>query len=364
MRVGFLCAEYPTVARRYGGIGTATQTLARALAATPHHDATVYVCGDREGQEFDRGVRVHLMRCEQPWPDMRRLQATLRQALAAGEVDLVESPECEAHCLPGGPGTVVRMNGGHHFSCATVRQRRRWRRLFLEQYGIRRAAGLCAVSHFAARTTREAMRLGRRTIDVLPNAIDTRCFRPKPESVQPGRIVFVGSLVEKKGIFDLLNVFPSVRAEFSAAQLLIVGAAPDAEARRRVEALAGEGVQILGPQPRERVAELMAGAQVCVFPSHMETQGIVLAEAQACGRPVIGTDAGPGPEVIGPDGQNGWLVPVADSATLARLICHALRSPQLCDEMGTRAHEWATDRFSLYARLGANLAFWEQHRRR
>lgn len=344
----------------HGGIGSGTQTLAQALVAHGH-DATVFVLSDGMRTEFDGGVRVQHVVRRAPLDQVRTSQQHLRGLLQSGELSFVEAPECEAHLLPGGPGTAVRFQGGHHFWCATLSQKRRWRRLLLEQYAVRRAGALCAVSRFAANQTRRSMHLGKREIDILANPVDTQLFQPDAGQVVPGRVVFVGSLVPKKGIFELLAAFRTVSQQLPGAELVILG---DGAAKDEVHAAAAgsANVSFLGAVGRAAVAREMARAQVCVFPSYMETQGIVLAEAMACGRPVIASARGPGTEVVGPDGQNGWLVDPRDRGAIAHAICTALGDLVRCNQMGELAREWAIERYSRFACLGANVAFWERNR--
>ena len=108
---------------------------------------------------------------------------------------------------------------------------------------------------------------------------------------------------------------------------------------------------------------MMASAHVCVFPSHMETQGIVILEAMACGRPVVATSRGPGPEVLGPDGECGLLVNPTDPVDIAEKICRVLDDADMAERMGARGRQRALEHFSLPPCLGRNIAFYDRQLR-
>jgi glycosyltransferase involved in cell wall biosynthesis len=363
--VGFLCSEYPTLQPQHGGIGSFVQTMAHALVDNGHR-ATVYGFGESETQSDDRGVRVLTVRRQGLWPSVRAMQRRISHDLTTNAIDIAESAESEAHCLPRNRGTVVRFHGSHHFWCATLPQPRRYGRLMLEQLAIRRARGLCAVSRFAAEVTRRSMHLGQRAIEVLSNPVDTQLFRPQPESVVAGRVFFAGSITEKKGVRELCASMDRVRRCHPGAELHLVGRdvplKTGGSLRETIErALSPEmraSIRFLGPRSRTEVSRLMASAHLCVFPSHMETQGIVILEAMACGRPVIAPRRGPGPEVLGPDGECGFLVDPSDSGDIAEKICRVLGDAGLAESQGERGRRRAVADFSLPVCLNHNIDFY------
>ncbi len=369
LSIGFVCSEYPAFLPQHGGIGSFVQTLSRALVQAGHR-ATVYGFGEGDGRSDDNGVHLHMVRRQDPWPSMRTMQACIKQALVTGAIDVAESAEAEGHCLPGWPGTIVRLHGGHHFWCATLPQPKRYKRLLLEQIAVRRADGLCAVSQFAADVTRRTMHLGRRPIEVLSNPVDTDAFTPSPGSVVPGSVLFVGAITEKKGVRELCASMELVLQRHPGARLSLVGRdIPRAhgvgplreEIERSLAPAVRSSIHFLGARPRSEVSRLMASAHVCVFPSHMETQGIVLLEAMASGRPVVASLRGPGAEVLGPDGECGFLANPADPADIAARICRVLDDDAAASRMGERGRQRALEHFSLPTCLSRNVTFYRHH---
>jgi glycosyltransferase involved in cell wall biosynthesis len=363
-----LCSEYPSFQPQHGGIGSFVQTLARALVDSGHR-ATVFGFGERDEDSTDAGVQLRLIRRRGGLTSVRIMQSRLHRALIAGEIDVAESAESEAHCLPGGKRTVVRFHGSHHFWCATLDQPKRYGRLLLEQFAVRRAWGLCAVSQFAADVTRQSMRLGTRPIEVLSNPVDTTVFVPRPGTVAAGSILFVGSIMEKKGVRALCASMEHVLRRHPDARLSLAGrdiAGPHGETTLREDIgrglsdRVGSAIRFLGARHRGDVSALMASAHVCVFPSRMETQGLVILEAMSCGRPVVVTSRGPGPEVLGPDGDCGLLVDPTDPIDIADKLCRILEDAAGAERMGEHGRRRAVEHFSVPICLERNVTFYRR----
>ncbi len=369
MKIGYICSEYPALCEEFGGIGTVTRTLAHELARCGC-DTIIYAVSDRALSIADGPVRVISVERDGVIQTIRTLRSRIRADLQTGVVDVVEAPECESHVLPGGLGSVVRMHGSHHFWCRTLEQRVRPARLLLEQFGIRRAAGLCAVSSFAADETRVAMGLGEREIEVIYSPVNTDFFAPIDDPVCSNRIVFVGSVVEKKGIRELCRAMQHVVKQHPKASLVVVGRdCPSTSGRGtfreeivgELGSAARECISFIGPAPTNTVRDFMASAAICAFPSYMETQGMVICEAMACGRPVITSRNGPGQEVIGVDGECGWTVDPKDPDDIARRLCSLLASPDLRTDMGKKGRQRAVDHFSIDVSVKKNKAFYHRH---
>jgi glycosyltransferase involved in cell wall biosynthesis len=194
-------------------------------------------------------------------------------------------------------------------------------------------------------------------------------FAPNPGTVVPGSVLFVGAITEKKGVRELCAGMDLVLQRHPGARLSLVGrdiprpgGVPLREDIERTLAPAmRSSIHFLGPRPRSEVSRLMASAHVCVFPSHMETQGIVLLEAMACGRPVVASRRGPGAEVLGPDGECGFLADPADPADIAARICRVLDDGEAAGRMGQRGRQRALEQFSLPTCLSRNVTFYRQH---
>lgn len=174
-----------------------------------------------------------------------------------------------------------------------------------------------------------------------------RIVRPRPERVE--RVLFFGRLAREKGIVDAVEALSRIAGDHPALHLRILGSGNvehvRALARRRgVDAR----VEILPHQGDDGLLAELAQAQVALLPSHSESFGLSIAEAQAAGLPVVAYSAGSVPEVV-EDGRTAWLAPLGDVEALARALAGAVRDPEECFVRGLRGRE-----------RGARLFRWER----
>lgn len=372
LHVVFLCGEYPPAAP--GGVGTFTQTLGRALVDAGHR-VTVVGFERRAAVRFDddRGVTVHRLPVGKiapraPW-HARRLQRHLRELHGSAPIDVVEGAE-GSHALAPGQGRrdpwirLIRMHGGHHFfALAAGRAPAPWRS-YLEKHSFRVAHRLCAVSHYVADQTRETLHLGNRPIEILPNPIDTRLIAPDAQDTTRGRVTFAGSLVEKKGVRQLVQAVPQVAQRVPEFHLEVYGRDTRTQGRSFRELLENllppehrSRVTFHGPVEREELIEALRTAEVLTYPSHMEAMPLAWLEGMALGKAVLASRTGPGPEVI-EHGVHGLLCDPYDPSSIAAGLIELLEDEQLRSRLGAAARRRVERHFSLETLLERNIAYY------
>ncbi len=204
-------------------------------------------------------------------------------------------------------------------------------------------------------------------IEVIPHGIDLDRFRPGA-SPEPGRILFVGRLVELKGLHHLIEAAARIRDFFPQLHLRVVGDGPE---RPIFEALAqkklGAACTFLGALPHDAVRDEMQKAYVFCMPSlsmpngEAESFGMVFLEAQACGVPVVGYAVGGIPEVVLHE-ETGFLAQDRDISALTSYLKTLLENDDLRKAMGQAGRAWVEARFdrrfqntvleNLYRRIG------------
>jgi glycosyltransferase involved in cell wall biosynthesis len=176
--------------------------------------------------------------------------------------------------------------------------------------------------------------------EVLPAVgVDTDTFRPCPDKPVKRSFVagYVGRLVPEKGLHTLLEAMARLESVF---ELRFVGGGregPDLQAQCRALGL-GDRVQFVPPMPPAQVAAYLCELDALVLPSlttpvWKEQFGRVLTEAMACGVPVVGSDSGAIPEVIG---EAGLIFPEGDAAALADCLSRLMGAPALRHELAQR----------------------------
>lgn len=148
--------------------------------------------------------------------------------------------------------------------------------------------------------------------------------------------LYVGRLWNGKGIADLLEAFRRVRAENPDVSLLIAGDGQDAdELKGRAAGIAG--IRWVGfVQPTE-LPDLYAAADVLVFPTLGDPNGLVVEEAMAAGLPVISTSAAGDIRSRLPDGRAGYVVSPGAPAELAARMHELADDPDLRMRLGEEA---------------------------
>ncbi|MCI3919940.1 glycosyltransferase family 4 protein [Paenibacillus sp. TRM 82003] len=179
-------------------------------------------------------------------------------------------------------------------------------------------------------------------------------------------LLYVGRLIEKKGIHHLLQAMPGIIERHPDALLIIVGGAAygvDAVTPyvRRLHAMGGampNHVRFIQFVPHDQVHRWYTIADIALVPSFAEEAfGLVNVEAMASGVPVVATDAGGMKELI-VDGETGFFVPSSNIAAGIRdRVDLLLSQPELARAMGEASLRRVESMFT-WGHTAARLAGW------
>ncbi|MEW5795488.1 MAG: N-acetyl-alpha-D-glucosaminyl L-malate synthase BshA [Candidatus Zixiibacteriota bacterium] len=221
----------------------------------------------------------------------------------------------------------------------------------ITRFSIIASDGVTAVSHYLAEETKEVFRL-ERDIRVVHNFVDTTRFRPGCEQCRRNELVREGEFLithisnfrPVKRVLDVIDIFERIQAELPA-RLLMIGEGPDSVlARRQVKKKRlDDKVVFLGNQ--ERVEAVLPCSDLFLVPSEEESFGLAALEALACGVPVIGT-SGTGLMEVVEDYRNGFLLPVGDTASMARAGVALLKDSKRHVDFKRAAADMANAKFS------------------
>lgn len=155
----------------------------------------------------------------------------------------------------------------------------------------------------------------------------------------------------------VLEVFDQVRQEIPEVRLVLVGALEGSLKEQVLRLGIGDAVHVLDFVPREEMSRLYTTASVLLFPSLYEGFGYPVVEAQMCGTPVVSSDRGSLPEVVG---DNTVIVPATDLINFVSVVCSFIRlHPSIqktisnySDEINKFSrHTWATAYHHIYREL-------------
>jgi glycosyltransferase involved in cell wall biosynthesis len=201
----------------------------------------------------------------------------------------------------------------------------------IKRWVAERAAGMTVVSH-AMRDELDLIGVDSTNVQVQPMGVDlTVRFTPDPSIERShDEILFVGRLVEKKGLRYLIEAMPEILRKHPLAYLTIVGFGPEEQERKTQVAALGlqHKIHFIGAVGQSDLPALYRRVAVFVAPfvqagsGDREGLGLVAVEAAGCGCPVIASDLPAVMDVFGTGGA--VLVPPGSATNLATAVCGLL----------------------------------------
>jgi glycosyltransferase involved in cell wall biosynthesis len=242
----------------------------------------------------------------------------------------------------------------HLAAAETARKRwslRRWYGFSAMQSRVaRRLPVLVTVSQSAKRDIVAEMGVCSDDVLVVPVGVDTALWRPLPEITRvPGRIMTTASAdIPLKGLAVLLEALAKLRAERDDAHLVVIGKlrekSPVAGLITRLGL--GDAVKFASGESDESLVARYASSSVAVVPSLYEGFSLPAIEAMACGVPLVCSDGGALPEVVGANERSAVVVPAGDPYALFAALLRLLDDPDAASLLGARGRARVTDRFT------------------
>lgn len=344
----------------FGGIQTAVWELAKTLADMGH-DITVYggegkVRPELGGRRID--VRIYPFTPRERFPNFgtrfRKLAERLsfaRQAkvdvVTAGHDWIVLTKPFDffwPRLMPKGCTTrFAFMSGGTDFFRG-------------DRWLAQRVQSLVACSHFNAQQNYSRF---KRPVKVMFNGVDVDTFRPDYRDPQlrlslgfsPDDIVFIfaGRVVGLKGITIPVQALTSPSLRGLPVKLLVIGDGNALGGLKKLADRLGVTARVVfhSGVPHNVLPKYYASADVGIFPSlGEEAFGIAVAEAMACGLPVVASYSGGIPEVVGNEGSCGLLFALGDIDACAEAMARLCTSPDKRMQMGQAARQRIASQFT------------------
>lgn len=184
-------------------------------------------------------------------------------------------------------------------------------------------------------------------IIVAPMGVDLQStFTPGVESGEREGLIFVGNLVEIKGLIFLIEAMATLVVRYPNLRLTVVGDGPD---RQTLLALVERlqlrnNVYFLGSVPNTQLPDLLRAASVAVMPSLREGLGLVAIEAMGCGCAVVASDLPAIRDSVLP-GKTGLLARPGDAEDLAEAIDQLLANEELRSALADNGRRHAIENF-------------------
>lgn len=149
-------------------------------------------------------------------------------------------------------------------------------------------------------------------------------------------ILFIGNIVEKKGVFDLINALSKVdrlirwKAIFAGDGL--IAEAKELANRKKI----GNSIEFVGWLDKNAIEQLLGTSHILVLPSYVENLPMSIIEGMAAGLAVVATPVGAVDDIV-LDGVNGVLTPVGNVGALSDVLSRLIKSPRLRRKLGDNA---------------------------
>jgi glycosyltransferase involved in cell wall biosynthesis len=226
----------------------------------------------------------------------------------------------------------------------------------LEAKTAKNATLIVTPSKYSLQKIKQHYKIEEEKIRVIPNGVDVVKFQPSIDKGSARRqfglgsepvVLFVGSLIPRKGLPFLVEAAGKIVRENGKVRFVVAGEGPlkNQLVAKMEKANMSSNFMFLGNINDEKLPALYNCADVFVLPSIQEGQGIVLLEAQASGKPVVVFDVGGVGEAVR-NGETGLLVKSGDSKELADALLRLLSDGALREKMGLAGRSFVEENFT------------------
>ncbi len=375
MHLGFLTPEYPhPQMEASAGIGSSIKNLVKALVKMKI-EITVFVYGQKENFIFyEDGINFHLIKQQKyeflGWYLHRRfLQNYINKIILDDRIDAVEAPDwtgitafMKLKCH-----LVIRLHGSDTYFCKLENRPQKRKNFWFEKMALIKADHLLSVSKFTAEKTASFFDL-KKSIKVIPNSVNVNYYRPESTPIEEGTILYFGSIVRKKGVLKLADIFNIIIKKNPEAKLIFAGkdvkdilssTSTKQLIINKLSAAAQIKVEWLGTLPYKKVRDQIARANIVVLPSFAEALPMTWLEAMAMEKALVTSNIGWAKEVM-IDGKTGFTVDPKDHELYAAKILQLMKDPELAQEMGKEARQQVIKKFSTEIVVRENICYYEK----
>ncbi len=373
MHICFISSEYPIW--KSGGVGSFLQTFGRALLQKGHRVSIVGIGETKEEVQInDEGVEIYRLPISKVKVgkflfNTKKINAKISEINKQNKIDIVESAEMGLVFINKIPSIkyVIRLHGGHHFFAESENRKIHWWQGLKEKMSFKKADGFIAVSEYVKSHTQKYLSFRNNPVEIINYPINTELFAPlRNVNVDQNKITFAGTICEKKGIRQLIEAMALLIENYPDLKLHVYGrewfykngSSYTEMLKNNYDSIIDKCVKFHGVIPFNELPRKYAEARICVFPSHMETQGLVAPEAMAMKKPVVFSEFGPGPETI-ENYKTGLLCNPHDKNDIAEKISWYIENQEKIETITTNARDFVMEKFNLNKILDKNIDFYK-----
>jgi len=378
MHLAFITPEYPHPRVTHAaGIGTSIRNLVEGLVERKVK-VTLFIYQQQEDAIFnEKGIHFHLIKKRNypyvGWYRYRKhLQGYINKQIISENIDAIEAPDwtgITAFMKLKAP-LVIRFHGSDTYFCQLEDRPQKRKNRFFEKNAISRATAFIAPTTYAGKESARLFGIQPAKVRTIHYGLDLRNFRnDAPLEYVPKRLINVGTIIRKKGVFPLAAIFSAIIEQVPEAELILIGSdAPDLATGNSstwdtlqdyFSEKALKRVHYLGQVPYDEVKTHIKQANVCVFPSLAETLGMVTIEAMALQKAVVNTNYGWAEELID-HGINGYKIDPFNIDAYKTTIIELFNDPGRVQKIGEEGRRKIESTFGLDRIVEQNIQFYKE----
>jgi glycosyltransferase involved in cell wall biosynthesis len=378
LHVAYIVSHYPHKAFGHdGGLGTSVYNLVEKLRMSDVQ-VSVFVYGQKN--EFvleENNVTIYSLTDSKVkllkfYFNRKKIEKFINNKIQEKDINIIEAPDWTGITafmnfkIP----LVIRFHGSDAYFCHLENRKQKPKNFWFEKLAINGAKAFIAPTSFAGEVSKELFKIKNKEIKTIHYGLELKKFtNDSPLIYEKGIILYVGTLIRKKGVLELPEIFNKVRKEFPEAKLVLIGSdASDIKTNsgstwQLMQSLFKaddlEHVSYLGKIPYNEVQNHIRKANICVFPTFAETLGMVTIESMAMQKAVVNSNIGWAQELI-IDEESGFLVHPENHNLYAERIIQLLKDDTYCLKIGQQALTRVETKFDINKVVLENIAFYEK----
>lgn len=375
MHIAFITPEFPhsNFKGTVGGIGTFTNNLIEELLIK-NYKISVFIYSQKESKVYrEKNISIHYVKKKTlkgfTWLYNRKyFNKYVNNTIINDGIDIVEAPEWTGFTafMKFKCPLVIRLHGSDTYFCHLEKRKLKRKNKFFEKRALLSADKIIGVSKFVSLKTKELFNLNFE-IDTIHNAIDPIKFEPNHENIEPETLLYFGTMIRKKGVLELPEVFSKVLEKRPKAKLILLG-------RDNVDYSTGKStlsifkeqlnvevqkrVTYVNAVPYDKVKEYVCKAEVVLLPSSAEAFPMTWLEAMAMEKKLVTSNIGWANELM-QHKVTGYTVDPSNHYEFTHCIINLLENKHKAAEMAKNARKRIINSFNNKQSIKENILLYK-----
>lgn len=378
MHIAYIVSHYPHKAfGQDGGLGTSVYNLVEQLRKFDIL-VSVFVYGQKsnfviqEGNATIYSIKDSDTRFFKFYFYRLKIAEFINDVAIKKNINIIEAPDWTGITafMKFQVPLVIRFHGSDTYFCHLEKRDQKLKNFWFEKMAINKAKAFIAPTTFAGEVSKKLFRIENKEIKTIHYGLELDSFtNDTTEVFEKGLILYIGTIIRKKGVLELPEIFYKVRKKCPEAKLVLIGSdAPDIKTnsdstwqlmQNQFNKEDLKNVEYLGKIQYAEVQNYIKNANVCVFPTYAETLGMVTIESMAMQKAVVNSSIGWSQELI-VDGESGFLVHPSNHDLYAQKIIDLLQNDSFCKQIGKQARERVETKFDINKLVYENIEFYKK----